>query len=560
MDIEFLYKTWLEFDDNVFEELKSLSEEEKEDRFYKEIKFGTGGIRGEIGYGTNRINTYTIGRACIGVGKYLISKNKKNLVLIAYDSRRFSQEFAKLSYRIFSSMGIRAKLFKSPAPTPLLSYAVRNLKATAGIVITASHNPKEYNGYKVYGSDGGQITLSSANCIFDYIKESEYNCNIVKSANNEDKEIEYDYICDMVCEEYFESIIALSFNTELIRKYSDSIKIVYTPLHGVGGIFIKDLMKKLGYNNIFYVKSQFAPDGEFSTVKYPNPEEDKVFEYAKKLGEDKKADLLIATDPDCDRVGIMVRNKVGEYVTLTGNEIGTLLTYYVLSQISSKSNIKKDSMIVKTIVTTDIVKEICNDFNVGLDEVLTGFKYIGEKISEYEECGKNFILGFEESYGYLVGDFVRDKDGVIATVLISEMALYYKTMGMSLLEILDKLHKKYGYYKEKLISFEFSGKNGEDTINRLMESMRSESFLLSVGFNSIDIIDYNDGIGSLPKENVVSLLMEEGKVIIRPSGTEPKIKFYLSSKAKDDLDSVGKLKLLENNINKIIQNVNNKED
>ncbi|MEF9934219.1 phospho-sugar mutase [Clostridium sp.] len=560
MDIEILYKTWLGFNKDVFNELSDITDKEKEDRFYKEISFGTGGIRGEIGYGTNRVNIYTIGRACAGTAKYLLDNFNKPSVLIAYDSRIFSLEFARLSYMVFTSMGVSAKLFKAPVPTPLLSYGVRRLKATAGIVITASHNPKQYNGFKVYGRDGGQITKDVAGKIFNNITKSEYNCSVVRKIVNEEAEKEYDYVCDMVCEEYYESIMKLSFNTELVRKYSDSIKIVYTPLHGVGGAYIKELMKKIGYTNVFYVKSQFAPNGEFPTVKYPNPEEEKVFEYAKKLGEDKKADLLIATDPDCDRVGIMVRNKVGEYVPLTGNEIGSLLTYYVLSQISSKSNLKKNSVVIKTIVTTDIAKEICDDFNVEIEEVLTGFKYIGEKIKEYESSDKNFILGFEESYGYLVGDFVRDKDGVIATILISEMALYYKSMGMSLLEILDKLHKKYGYYKEKLVSYEFPGIKGDRIISSIMDNVRSWEFLKRQGIKPINIIDYGIGIGNLPKENVVSIVMEDSKVIIRPSGTEPKIKFYLSSNSRDDLDSAYKIKLLENNINNIIETVNNIED
>ncbi|MEG0331805.1 MAG: phospho-sugar mutase [Clostridium sp.] len=560
MDIEILYKTWLGFNEDVFNELSGIADKEKEDRFYKEISFGTGGIRGEIGYGTNRVNIYTIGRACAGTAKYLLDNFNKPSVLIAYDSRIFSLEFARLSYMVFTSMGVSAKLFKAPAPTPLLSYGVRRLKATAGIVITASHNPKQYNGFKVYGSDGGQITKDVAGKIFNNITKSEYNCSIVRKIVNEEVEKEYDYVCDMVCEEYYESIMKLSFNTELVRKYSDSIKIVYTPLHGVGGAYIKELMKKIGYTNVFYVKSQFAPNGEFPTVKYPNPEEEKVFEYAKKLGEDKKVDLLIATDPDCDRVGIMVRNKVGEYVPLTGNEIGSLLTYYVLSQISSKSNLKKNSVVIKTIVTTDIAKEICDDFNVEIEEVLTGFKYIGEKIKEYESSDKNFILGFEESYGYLVGDFVRDKDGVIATILISEMALYYKSMGMSLLEILDKLHKKYGYYKEKLVSYEFPGIKGDRIISSIMDNVRSWEFLKRQGIKPINIIDYGIGIGNLPKENVVGIVMEDSKVIIRPSGTEPKIKFYLSSNSRDDLDSAYKIKLLENNINNIVETVNNIED
>ncbi|MEG0371439.1 MAG: hypothetical protein RR645_04000 [Clostridium sp.] len=352
----------------------------------------------------------------------------------------------------------------------------------------------------------------------------------------------------------------MSLNKEFVRKYADNIRIIYTPLHGTGGEAVGVVFNKLGFNNLLYVESQFKPSSEFETIRYPNPEEKEVFDLAIKLGREKLADILLASDPDCDRVGVMVRNNHGDYISLTGNEIGTLLTYYILTQLSSKGYIDKSYVVVKTIVTTDIVKDICWDFNVQMEEVLTGFKYIGEKIKDYEKENKKFIFGFEESYGYLAGDFVRDKDGVIASLLISEMALYYKSMNMNLLEVLDKIYKKYGYYKEELLSFVLDGKTGANTIKEIMNNVRDGSFLNDSGFGNFMITDYNDGIDSLPSEDVVSIENYKGKITIRPSGTEPKIKFYLAARSKTSLETLEYISEFRKYINNFMESVHNIED
>ncbi|KMT22620.1 phospho-sugar mutase [Clostridium cylindrosporum] len=560
MDIERLCNEWKTFDKDTENELDFLNSEEIEDRFYKEIKFGTGGIRGKIGAGTNRINYYTIARATRGVSNFLIKNFEKPSVVIAYDSRKFSLEFSLLSAYVFSSYGIKVKVFKEPTPTPILSYAVRRLNASIGIVITASHNPKEYNGYKVYGEDGGQIIKKVSDEIFSEISKLDYKFDI-KSFKNVmlNNEVDFHYVDNFVLDEYIDNVYKLSHNKSLIRRMGDRIKVVYTPLHGTGGEPIKRVFDKLGFSNLYFVKSQRYPDGNFPTVTCPNPEEKDVFDLAVRVGMEKKAEILIATDPDCDRVGVMVRDKKGEYTPLTGNQIGTILTYYILSQLSDKGEINNNYVIVKTIVTTDITKAICDDFNVKMESVLTGFKYIGERIKEYEgKKDKEFLLGFEESYGYLVGSFVRDKDAVIASSLICEMALYYKGLNMSLLDVMDKIYKKYGYYKEKLLSFVLDGKDGENTIRIIMEKVIDNDFIKSIGIENCTLLDYRKGIDSLPCENVVSIESSRGKITIRPSGTEPKIKFYISSKGKtcdEALDYISEFEGIVNKMMKIVHNI-----
>ena len=556
MEIDKLYNQWICFDKNAKAELEGLSKEEIEDRFYRELEFGTGGIRGKIGYGTNRINYYTVARVTMGLCDYLIENFKDPFVVIAYDSRHYSKEFSEYVCYILSKFGVKVKLFKTPTPTPILSFTVRYLNASAGIVITASHNPKEYNGYKVYNSFGNQITNIEANKIQEKISRYNYWYDIY----NIKEEIKngLSYVEDKVLDAYMEKVYSLSLNKKVIKENSENISIVYTPLNGAGGEFVKESLNRFGFKNVYFVKSQFNPNGDFPETKYPNPEEVEVFEKAIKLGCEKNADILIATDPDCDRVGIMIKTQSG-YRALNGNEIGTLLTYYTLSNLKEKGLLSKDHRIIKTIVTTNIVEEICKDFEIGIENVLTGFKYIGEKIEEYNSTGnRKFILGFEESYGYLIGDFVRDKDGIIASSIISEMVIFYKSKGLSLFNVLEKIYKKYGYYKEELLSFTFEGKKGSDNIKSIMESVSKWDFINKNGIKDFEIIDYNKGVNFLPLENVISIKTEKGNVTIRPSGTEPKIKFYIMAKGENEKEVLENITSFKDFINKIIKNADNK--
>lgn len=553
MNIDKLYKDWLNFDSNTKNELENLSSEEIRDRFYKEIEFGTGGIRGEVGAGINRINYYTIYKVTMGIIRYLKKISKEPLVIVAYDSRNFSLEFSEFITFILLKNNINVKLFKECTPTPILSFAVRYLKADLGIVITASHNPKEYNGYKIYGDDGGQITKYKANKILKEIQNSNYNVDVDK-IKKEFSNINIDYVDNLLINKYVDNVYDLSLNKKLMKAYGDKLKIVYTPLHGTGGKYIKDAFNKLNFNKVFFVDSQINPDGNFPTVTVPNPEELEVFKEAVTLGQEKDGDIIIATDPDCDRVGIMIKDKNNDYVSLTGNQIGTLLAYYILSVMKERNEISDKHTIVKTIVTTDIVEEIAKDFNIKIENVLTGFKYIGEKIKEYEENKNNiFLLGFEESYGYLVGDFVRDKDGIIASSLICEMTLYYKEKGLNLLEVLEKIYTKYGHYKEKLLSFTLKGEEGAENINKIMDIVANEKFFRDLGFEGVKILDYNCGIRGLPKENVISVETTYGRITIRPSGTEPKIKFYISSLGKTSIESQKNNKVFESIIFRILE-------
>lgn len=548
MKIDTLYKEWLKFDSRTKEELELLSKEEIRDRFYKEIEFGTGGIRGEIGAGTNRVNYYTVYKITMGVISFLNRNYNSPSVVIAYDSRNFSLEFSYFIAHIIKKNNIKVKIFEKCTPTPILSYAVRKLKMDLGIVITASHNPKEYNGYKIYGSDGGQITDCLAKEISNEIKKCDYNINL-SFVQKEMLLEDFDYIEEGLIEDYISDIYNLSYNKEIIKENGDRLKIIYTPLHGTGGIFARKSLQRLGFNNIKFVESQIEPNGNFPTVKVPNPEEKEAFKEAMK----ESGDIIVATDPDCDRVGIMIKNNNKEFVALTGNQIGTLLTYYVLTQLRNKNKLSKNHKVVKTIVTTDIVKEICKDFKVDVEEVLTGFKYIGEKIKEYEtDENKEFLLGFEESYGYLLGNFVRDKDGVIATSIICEMTLYYKCLGINLIEVLEMIYERYGHFEEKLLSFTFKGVEGREKIEKIMKNVVNDNNMEYLGFAKFDILDYNYMENNSMRANMVKITFPEGKVIVRPSGTEPKIKFYLSAIGNSHNESEKNIGFLKNAVNKIL--------
>lgn len=541
------YEAWLnsEFLDNVEkEELRNIKDEKEiEDRFYKDLEFGTGGLRGVIGLGTNRMNTYTLGKVTQGLAEYLIDRYEKDIsVSIAYDSRIMSKEFAEATATCLCANGIKVYLFEDLRPTPMLSYTVRHLKSKAGIVITASHNPKQYNGYKVYGEDGGQVTDKAAKKILSYVQGISDFSEVRTMNLNEAKEKE---LLDMIGEEidksYIERVKGLTIRKELVDEYAEDLKIIYTPIHGAGNIPIRRVLKELGYKNVNIVKEQEKPDGQFPTAAYPNPEEPKVFNIALDMAKEIKPDIIFGTDPDCDRIGVVVKDSSGEYKVLTGNQTGALLTHYMLSSLKELNNLPKNGAIIKTIVTTEMATDIANEYAIELIDVLTGFKYIGEKIKEFEEkLDKKYLFGFEESYGYLAGDFVRDKDAVIAAMLICEMTLYYKKKGMSLYEALIKLYEKYGFYKEKLFSMELKGKEGQEKIEKALHYLR-HSMSYSVGNTKIvkkmdyklskekDLVNIKENMINLPKSNVLKFILEDNSYfVVRPSGTEPKMKVYMS--------------------------------
>lgn len=561
MDYKLMYNKWLNFDDKTKEELLSIKDEnEIIDRFYRDLEFGTGGLRGVIGAGTNRMNVYTVRRATQGLANYINNKEIKNpSVAIAYDSRLYSDVFAKEAALVLNANGIKTYIFDELKPTPMLSFAVRELKTTAGIVITASHNPKEYNGYKVYWSDGGQITEEHAKGILEEIEKVDYEDIKIADFNTAKEKGLFNVIDKSVEDKYIELVKELIINKELVQNIGKDMKIIYTPLHGTGNKPVRRVLSELGFKNVNVVLEQELPDVNFSTVKYPNPEEHEVFNIAIEMAKNSGADLILGTDPDCDRVGVVVKNDLGEYIVLTGNQTGALLTEYMLSQLKINNKMPINPMVIKTIVTTELAREICSFYGVEIIDVLTGFKYIGEKIKEYEG-EKNFIIGFEESYGYLSGSFVRDKDGVIACALICEMAAWYKSKGMSLYDGMLEIYKKYGYYKEGLKSVTLKGIEGSEKIKHIMDKFRDNPPLNIANQKAIVIKDYLKGIeknivdGSekiidLPKSNVIQLILQDKSVITaRPSGTEPKIKFYFAAVGNSIGEAEEKVKKMQEEI------------
>lgn len=548
MDSAALYEFWLNndyFDNDTKKELEQIKNNptEIEERFYKELEFGTGGLRGIIGAGTNRMNIYTVRKASQGLASYLISNFDDACargVAVAYDSRYMSAEFAMEASRVFAANGIVAYLFDELRPTPELSFAVRHLNAAAGIVITASHNPKQYNGYKVYGSDGGQIPLESSEEVYGEISKI---TDITKIRPMPEKEAVgkglIKIIGSGIDDIYIENLKTLSVNPKAAEKASGSMKIIYTPLHGSGNKPVRRILSETGFENILTVKEQELPDPEFSTVKFPNPEERDSFELAIDLAQKENVDLIIGTDPDCDRIGAVVRNKDGEYVVLSGNQTGCLLMEYILSQKKETGMLPEKGFVVKTIVTSELARKIADYYNVELIDVLTGFKFIGEKIKELDDTGiKKFIFGFEESFGYLAGTFSRDKDAVVASMLIAEMAAFYKGRGMTLFDGLMELFEKYGYYTEGIKSFTLGGKEGVVKISNAMQALRTHKDKYFKECEIEAIRDYKlretERIGSgekesidLPASDVLYYELSGGSwVCIRPSGTEPKIKIY----------------------------------
>lgn len=566
------YKRWLDnADAETVAELKAIENDANEikERFYKNLEFGTAGLRGIIGAGSNRMNSYVVGQATQGLANQLIKTNpdaNEISVAIAYDSRIKSDEFAKVSAAILAANGIKVYLFEELKPVPELSFTVRYKKTTAGIVITASHNPAKYNGYKVYGADGAQLNPELAAIVLDEIGKTDMfkdvkTCDFDKAVA--DGKIVM--IGDDVENAYLDCVAAQSINSDLIREKGDSLTFVYTPFHGSGNKPVRKILKRMGFDNVVVVKEQELPDGRFPTVKSPNPENKEGFtiaiEYAKKCG----ADLIIGTDPDADRVGIIVKNKNGEYNTYTGNQVGAMLTEYILSSLKSRGELANDAYVVKTIVTTNLTKAICDNYGVEMKEVLTGFKFIGEKIKESEETGKGtYIFGFEESYGYLKGTYARDKDAVVATMLIAEMTLWCKENGSSLAEFMDSIYAKYGRYIEYVESVVMEGIDGSEKIAAIMDKLRTDTPTSIGGKKVMAVRDYETSVRTeiksgtteeilLPKSNVIYLELEDGNnFIVRPSGTEPKIKLYCLLRGKDSAAAEDLLAKVKDDIKKIV--------
>jgi len=566
------YQLWVKspfISDEIKGELIDIKDEKEiEDRFYRELEFGTGGLRGVIGAGTNRMNIYTVGKATQGLADYLNNNYRNDIaVSIAYDSRNMSKEFAEISALVLCANGITVNLFEELRPTPMLSYTVRKLNCKAGIVITASHNPKIYNGYKVYGEDGGQVTDVAAKEILACI-EKVNDFSAVKTIDRSEALAKglLNIIGEEIDKSYIEEVKKLTIRKELVEKLSNDIKIIYTPIHGAGNVPVRRVLSELGYNNVFVVKEQELPNGNFPTAPYPNPEDPKVFELALKMAKDLDPDVIFGTDPDCDRIGVVVKDNHGDYKVLTGNQTGVLLTHYIISSLKETGKLPGDGAIIKTIVTTEMVRKVTEEYGVELIDVLTGFKYIGEKIKEFEEKGdRTYLFGFEESFGYLAGQFVRDKDAVIASALICEMVLYYKNRGKNLYEALMELYSKYGFFKESLVSIELEGKEGQEKISKAMEYLRA-SMKSTVGdVKIIKTMDYKLSIEkelvngkettiNLPKSNVLKFILEDGSwFVVRPSGTEPKMKVYISTIGKSVEGSENKIEELKNSIMKIIE-------
>jgi phosphoglucomutase len=544
MDFKEKYLSWLNddyFDEQTRTELSGIADDKEiEDRFFKDLEFGTGGMRGVIGAGTNRLNIYTISKATQGLANYILKSGKKDKgVVIAFDSRRYSPLFAKTAALVLNGNGIKTYLFDSLRPTPILSFAVRYLGCVSGIVVTASHNPPEYNGYKVYWEDGGQVPypmddeiIKEVNSLasFKEVKKAEEGNPLFHTAGKD------------VDDKYVESVLGELADRGLVQKSGGDITVVYTPLHGSGNIPVRRVLKEAGFTKVEVVKEQEDPDENFPTVKYPNPEEPASYELGKILADKIGADVILATDPDSDRIGIAVKHR-GEYVTLTGNNIGVLLANYLIT----RKKLPKNPAIVSTIVSTDMTKAIAKENGADYYEVLTGFKYIGEKIKEFEISGKNtFVFGFEESYGALAGTYARDKDAVVAAALLCESALYYKKKNLTLVDALEELYKKYGYYKEAIQSITLKGVDGIAKIKSAMNNLRENpprKIRETIKISSVK--DYLKGVDGLPVSDVLYFSLEDGSwFCARPSGTEPKLKIYFGvvsdtdEKAREDLEKL----------------------
>lgn len=545
------YKRWVENvkDEELSEALKNMDETKAEDAFYRDLAFGTGGLRGIIGAGTNRMNIYTVAKASQGLSDYLVKSFDKPSVAIGYDSRIKSDVFARTAASVFAANGIKVNLWPRLNPVPTVSFATRYLHASAGVMITASHNPSKYNGYKVYGADGCQITTEAAAAVLAEIEKLDIFADVKKMDFDEAvKAGKIEYISDDVLTAFIEKVKSQSvlFGEEVNK----DVSIVYSPLNGTGYIPVTRTLEEMGYTNITIVEEQRLPDGNFPTCPYPNPEIKEAMALGMDYAKRNNADLLLATDPDCDRVGIVVKDKNGEYQLLTGNQTGMLLFDYICSQRTKHGKMPKDPVMVKTIVSMDMAEQIAKNYGVRVINVLTGFKFIGEQIGFLEKQGKedSYIFGFEESYGYLSGSYVRDKDAVNGAFLICEMFSYYATKGISLLDKLNELFDKYGYCLNTLHSYEFDGSAGFEKMQKIMETFHEEvgegKKIESFAGKKINtVLDYSKGLDGLPKSDVLKYLLDGNcSVVVRPSGTEPKLKTYISvsAKSKDEAEVVEK--------------------
>ncbi len=551
------YQKWLkdfQGDDALVSELSAIAGNDKEieDRFYQNLSFGTAGMRGVLGYGTNRMNIYTVRRATQGLANYLNAKIKgrRPMVVIAYDSRRMSPEFAMETVLTLCASGITAKIFDSLRPVPILSFAVRHLQADAGVVITASHNPPQYNGYKVYGPDGAQIGPETAEQVITAINALQFTDPKTMTRQEALQKGLMVIIGNReVDDEYIRRVKTLSINPDIVREEGKTLKIVYTPLHGAGNVPVRRVLKEIGITGVSVVKEQELPDPDFSTIKQPNPEFPETFTLAIQLANEVGADVCFATDPDCDRLGVAVREKNGQFCLLTGNQIGCLMIYYILSTQQAAGTLPGNGAVVKSIVSTQLAKPICDAHGVALFDTLTGFKFIGEMIQEFEDTGSHtFLFGFEESYGFLSSTFVRDKDGVNASLLIAEAAAYYKRQGKTLSDVMDEIFKTYGYYLEHVESTELPGLDGAQKMHAIMSAVR-ENPPKEIGGVAVDaVLDILKGTKTsadgtvdplgYPKSDMLYFSLQGGGfVCVRPSGTEPKIKLYINVKHTDKAEA-----------------------
>ena len=569
------YERWNQAE-QLDSELKKLladaegNEQLLEDFFYKNLEFGTGGMRGEIGPGTNRMNIYTVRKASAGLAAYIAKQGedaKKRGVAIAYDSRHKSPEFAMEAAKTLASQGIQTYVFDELRPTPELSFAVRKLNAYAGIVVTASHNPPEYNGYKVYGDDGAQLPPKEADIVIAEVNaiENELTIQVEDEQSLKEKGL-IKIIGEEIDKPYTEKLTSISVHPELSDEVD--VSVVFTPLHGTANKPVRRGLEALGYKNVTVVKEQELPDPDFSTVKSPNPEEHAAFEYAIKLGEEQNADILVATDPDADRLGIAVKNSEGKYTVLTGNQTGALLLHYLLSEKKKQGTLPENGVVMKTIVTSELGRAVASSFGLDTIDTLTGFKFIGEKIKEYEKTGQyTFQFGYEESYGYLIGDFARDKDAIQAALLAVEVCAFYKKQGMSLYDALLSIFKEYGYYREGLKSLTLKGKQGAEQISAILTSFRNDPPKQMAGKQITQAEDYSTGKRTvfadhreedidLPKSNVLKYFLEDGSwFCLRPSGTEPKVKFYFAVKGSSLQDSEQRLAALSEAVMKTVDGI-----
>ena len=563
VDYREAYESWLKddyFDEEIKRELREIAADEKEieDRFYRELEFGTGGLRGVIGAGTNRMNIYTVRKATQGLANYIIkAKGQEKGVAIAYDSRRMSPEFAKEAALCLNSNGVKTYIFESLRPTPELSFAVRELNCIAGIVITASHNPAEYNGYKVYWEDGAQITCPRDT---DIMREVKAVSDFASVKYMGQREAVCGGLLHFIGEEidcrYLSELKKLVQEPELLRERARELKIVYTPLHGTGNVLVRRILKELGFESVYVVEDQMLPDGDFPTVESPNPEDKRAFARALELAKETGADVVLATDPDADRLGVYARDEeTGNYMAFTGNMSGMILCKYLLEHRKERNTLPECGAVVTTIVSGKMAGAVCREHGVKLIETLTGFKYIGEQIRLFEKQGTyEYLFGFEESYGCLVGTYSRDKDAVGAVMALCEAAVYYRTKGLTLWDQMQKLYKRYGYYKESIHTIVKTGTDGAAFMNRLMENMRNNPPKSLGGLKTVKVRDYLNGDTGLPISDVLYFELEgDSWLCIRPSGTEPKIKIYIGTRGKDEREAEARLGAIWEEAEKILE-------